>query len=77
VGAALVGLVLLVGNTVPAVLRHQRLGRDHARLLDEVDRQERRLRALAQELDAARGDGLTYAQAVHDLLHPPPAAPAR
>ena len=71
-GVALAGLVLLGANTVPAVLRHQRMAREHARLDAELLRQERRLRALSQELAAARTDGLVQAQALHDLANPPP-----
>jgi hypothetical protein len=69
---ALVGLFLLAGSTVPAVLRRERLARDHARLREEIARQETLLRALDRELQAARTDAFAQALALHDLLQPPP-----
>ena len=67
---ALAGLALLLCSTVPAVLRRSRLARDLGRLHEQVARQEREVRRLERERNAAREDSFAHEQALQRLLHP-------
>jgi hypothetical protein len=68
---AIVALVILCSSTIPAVLRHERLVSDQARLERQTEAQEHELRRLAQELEAARTDDFAREHALQRLLHPP------
>jgi hypothetical protein len=75
VGVAILGLLVLCCSTVPAVLRHRQLARDHDRLCEEIRSQETRLRSVTKELHAARTDAYVREHALRELVHPPVPAP--
>ena len=71
---AVVGLLVLGGSTLPAIVLRSRLEDDHARLRCEAIRQERELQRLRRALDAAKDDTFLQERALRSLLLPPGAA---
>lgn len=67
---AVLGLLLLGGSTLPAVVLRSRLEHDHARLRCEALRQERELQKLRRGLEAAREDSFVKERALRSLLVP-------
>jgi hypothetical protein len=74
---AMLGLAIVIGSVVPAVLRRVRLTRDLDRLQAQVAAQEREVLRLEREVRAARSDTFAYEQALRSLFHPagPPTRP--
>ena len=68
---ALVGLLVLGGATLPAVVLRSRLEHDYAGLRCDALRQERELQRLRRGLQAARDDTFVKERALRTLLLPP------
>lgn len=72
---AVLGLLVLGGSTLPAVVLRSRLEQDHAELRCEALRQEQELQRLRRRLEAAREDSFVKERALRSLLMPPISAP--